>query len=176
MHPTTFPVGPPTVEPLPEKQTVTEGNKMKLICKFQSFSSSTHVVWWHDNGRPLRPNFRLRIKNKKYVISEEKFIPQSKILFISAYTISTERLVVEAAVLTFFRRKSVLRLRDIHPGDSGNYTCQVGNVAGKVQTSTIVSVRYSAPKVAPSKCPIDSFCMHGGLCLFYELLGELVCK
>ena len=34
-----------------------------------------------------------------------------------------------------------------------------------------------APDVAPaSKCPIDSFCLNGGECSYYEMIGELVCR
>ena len=36
---------------------------------------------------------------------------------------------------------------------------------------------FPAPDVAPaSKCPIESFCLNGGECSYYEMIGELVCR
>ena len=36
---------------------------------------------------------------------------------------------------------------------------------------------FAAPDVAPaSKCPIESFCLNGGECSYYEMIGELVCR
>jgi len=75
------------------------------------------------------------------------------------------------------RRRSILRLSDVAPRDAGKYTCSAINVLGEGSLSTDVKVRFSAPDVAPaSKCPIESFCLNGGECSYYEMIGELVCR
>ena len=34
----------------------------------------------------------------------------------------------------------------------------------------------AAPDPSVTDCPIDSFCLNGGTCLYYEFIGELVCR
>ena len=35
---------------------------------------------------------------------------------------------------------------------------------------------FPAPDPPASSCPIDLFCLNGGKCLYYEMIGELVCR
>lgn len=116
---------------------MTEGTGLKLKCRFTG-APTPRVIWLKD-GLPLRPDFRLRVKDK--------------------------------------RRRSILRLSDVTRRDAGKYTCSALNVLGENSLSTDVNVRFSAPDFAPaSKCPIESFCLNGGECSYYEMIGELVCR
>lgn len=74
------------------------------------------------------------------------------------------------------KRRSTLRISNVRRSDSGNYTCVAGNVLGERRKSVSINVRYSAPDPSVTNCPIDSFCLNGGTCLFYEFIGELVCR
>jgi len=74
------------------------------------------------------------------------------------------------------RRRSILRLSDAQGRDAGKYTCRAINVLGEHSQTTSISVRVIAPDPPASNCPIDSFCLNGGKCLFYEMIGELVCR
>ena len=77
--------------------------------------------------------------------------------------------------------------------DSGIYTCQATNIAGTSASTTSVTVRhiginavsrhvcifylFSAPQNhQASSCPIHSYCLNGGSCLYYQSIGELVCR
>jgi hypothetical protein len=74
------------------------------------------------------------------------------------------------------RRRSILRLNDAQGRDAGKYTCRAKNVLGEHSQTTSISIRVSAPDPPASMCPIQSFCLNGGKCLYYEMIGELVCR
>ncbi len=44
------------------------------------------------------------------------------------------------------------------------------------RTDGLTIVDLSAPDPSASNCPIESFCLNGGTCLYYEVIGELVCR
>jgi len=129
-------VSSPKVTGLSEYLSVSQGGKFKLKCKVAG--SPTPKVTWLKDGRPLRNDIRISIKNK--------------------------------------RRRSILRLSDAQGRDAGKYTCRATNVLGEQSQTTSISVRVLAPDPPASSCPIESFCLNGGKCLYYEMIGELVCR
>jgi len=129
-------VSSPKVTGLTEYLSVSQGGKIKLKCKVAG--SPTPKVTWLKNGRPLRNDIRISIKNK--------------------------------------RKRSILRLSGAQGRDAGKYTCRATNVLGEQSQTTSISVRVLAPDPPASSCPIDSFCLNGGKCLYYEMIGELVCR
>jgi len=75
------------------------------------------------------------------------------------------------------KKRSVLVVEKAAARDSGIYTCQATNIAGSMQTTTAVTVRHTAPQNhQASSCPIHSYCLNGGSCLYYQSIGELVCR
>jgi len=75
------------------------------------------------------------------------------------------------------KKRSVLMVERATARDSGIYTCQATNIAGTSATTTAVTVRHSAPENhQASSCPISSYCLNGGSCLYYQSIGELVCR
>ena len=61
--------------------------------------------------------------------------------------------------------------------DGGVYTCQATNIAGTSSHATQVTIRKTAPQThQASSCPIHSYCLNGGSCLYYHSIGELVCR
>jgi len=129
-------VSSPKVTGLTEYLSVSQGGKFKLKCKVAG--SPTPKVTWLKDGRPIRKDIRISIKNK--------------------------------------RKRSILRLSHAQGRDAGKYTCRATNVLGEQSQTTSISVRVLAPDPPASSCPIDSFCLNGGKCLYYEMIGELVCR
>lgn len=74
------------------------------------------------------------------------------------------------------KRRSILRLSDANSRDSGKYTCSARNVLGEHSQTSSINIRLAAPDPPASSCPIQSFCLNGGKCLYYEMIGELVCR
>ena len=61
--------------------------------------------------------------------------------------------------------------------DGGIYTCQATNIAGTSSQATHVTIRNTPTSThQPSECPIHSYCLNGGSCLYYHSIGELVCR
>lgn len=74
------------------------------------------------------------------------------------------------------RKRSILRLSDAQGRDGGKYTCRATNVLGEQSQTTSISVRVLAPDPPASTCPIEQFCLNGGKCLYYPMIGEHVCR
>ena len=78
-------VSSPKVTGLSEYLSVSQGGKFKLKCKVAG--SPTPKVTWLKDGRPLRNDIRISIKNKRFVLdicleaSCQKFIPLSSFGF-----------------------------------------------------------------------------------------------
>ena len=167
--------------------SVAQGGKIKLKCKVAG-SPSPDVTWLKD-GRPIRNDIRISIKNKRY--KDPKCF---------------EHICCKKSHYFRCRKRSILRLNDAQGRDAGKYTCRATNVLGEHSQTTSISVRVlgtstksekarkvlrnlfcllsrnlsllfiAAPDPPASACPIDSFCLNGGKCSYYELIGELVCR
>jgi len=75
------------------------------------------------------------------------------------------------------KKRSVLVVMRATGRDSGIYTCQATNIAGTSSVTTSVTIRHTAPQThQASSCPIHSYCLNGGSCLYYQSIGELVCR
>ena len=75
------------------------------------------------------------------------------------------------------RKRSTLTVSGVGARDGGVYTCQATNIAGTSSHATQVTIRNTAPQThQASSCPIHSYCLNGGSCLYYHSIGELVCR
>ena len=75
------------------------------------------------------------------------------------------------------RKRSTLTVSDVAARDGGIYTCQATNIAGTSSHATHVTIRNTLPTThQASDCPIHSYCLNGGSCLYYHSIGELVCR
>ena len=148
-------VSSPKVTGMTEYLSVSQGGKIKLKCKIAG--SPLPKVTWLKDGRPLHHDFHISIKSK--------------------------------------RKRSILRLSDAQGRDGGKYTCRATNVLGEQSQTTSISVRVLgnhpfsiiefsrlklflilAPDPPASTCPIEQFCLNGGKCLYYPMIGEHVCR
>jgi len=86
-------------------------------------------------------------------------------------------LTARHAAIDTKKKRSVLVVQKATARDSGIYTCQATNIAGTSASTTSVTVRHTAPQThQASSCPIHSYCLNGGSCLYYQSIGELVCR
>ncbi|CAG7832739.1 unnamed protein product [Allacma fusca] len=137
--------------------------RIRIRCRLRAGNPVPALTWYKD-GRPVNLNenrYRLRVK----------------------------------------RRQSVLVIRKTRESDIGEYKCEAKNYLGSADAITSVFLRKtprkkhgststSSPSL-PSKagttpttlwpdpstpCPIDSYCLNGGTCSYYENIGELVCQ
>lgn len=90
------------------------------------------------------------------------------------------------------RRSSKVIIRHVRLHDSGVYECRAGNVvddratfaraivtviANKITTKPDNETNSTAPTIWPGEpCPIKDFCLNGGKCTFYRIVGEYVCE
>lgn len=75
------------------------------------------------------------------------------------------------------KKRSTLTVSDVAARDGGIYTCQATNIAGTSSHATHVTIRNTLPTThQASDCPIHSYCLNGGSCLYYHSIGELVCR
>ncbi|CAB4057604.1 unnamed protein product [Lepeophtheirus salmonis] len=74
------------------------------------------------------------------------------------------------------KKRSILRIQGMLKSDSGEYKCKVHNIIGSSSASWQLTVKSSkaSPSHQVSECPIESFCLNRGTCLFYEMIGELI--
>ncbi|XP_059352495.1 uncharacterized protein LOC130700553 isoform X2 [Daphnia carinata] len=149
------------------EESVTVKKQQRLILRCRTRGNPVPGVTWFKDGKPLNSsNKRVRIKTK--------------------------------------RRRSTLRIRCVKEEDAGLYECRPNNVIGSGTASrskvTVVKVtagpssdlssKLTATNLRPVNgssssslwplialpCPIDSFCLNGGTCKYYEAVGELVCQ
>jgi len=147
----------PQVEGLNGDVVVKAKNKLRLRCKI--FGNPQPWIVWFRNGKRLRNKGRISIKTTK------KF--------------------------------SKLDINRVESSDSGYYECRVQNVASKqpvvVKTRVIIALNQRKPTKAPTEqtttttaanlwpligqpCPINNFCLNGGVCTFFENVFEYVCQ
>ncbi|KAK4012953.1 hypothetical protein OUZ56_025201 [Daphnia magna] len=147
------------------EESVTVKKQQRLVLRCRTRGNPVPAVVWYKDGKPLNAaSKRVRIKTK--------------------------------------RRRSTLRIRCVKEEDAGLYECRPNNVIGSGTASrskvTVVKVTASPSSDLTSKltgtnlrpangssslwplialpCPIDSFCLNGGTCKYYEAVGELVCQ
>jgi len=148
----------PQVEGLNGDVRVQTKSRLRLRCKI--FANPQPWVDWYRNGKKLRNKGRISIKNTKKI--------------------------------------SKLDISRVESSDSGYYECRVQNVASKQpvvsKTRVIVSLNQNK-KLSSSKpikektttaanlwpligqpCPINNFCLNGGVCTFFENVYEYVCQ
>lgn len=74
------------------------------------------------------------------------------------------------------RKRSKLVVEGTSPSDAGMYSCKAENILALSESSALVTIRHAAPYPSASECPIESFCLNGGTCQYYQMIGELVCR
>ncbi|XP_059475955.1 protein vein isoform X2 [Neocloeon triangulifer] len=138
---------PPSVTGL-QNVTVRARLKLKLTCQYDG--SPPPLIEWYKRGRRIEPSKRTKIVNKK--------------------------------------RRSVLTIARVSKSDAGKYECRAVSVTDeKVSASAHVTVTNEQTPSRPDNsttlwplvntlCPINSYCLNGGTCLYYEAVGELVCE
>ncbi|KAL1436455.1 hypothetical protein MTO96_049686 [Rhipicephalus appendiculatus] len=135
--------------------------RLQLRCKL----NGNPIPWvqWYFMGKPVTPNSRVHIVTKW--------------------------------------RRSRLEIKSARRQDSGLYECRAWNVLRKEPSAVSVSVsvrdRYPPPPPTPEPtratastttndstlwplkgrpCPLASYCLNGGTCIFYEAVKEPVCQ
>nr|XP_037269205.1 protein vein-like isoform X1 [Rhipicephalus microplus]XP_037269206.1 protein vein-like isoform X1 [Rhipicephalus microplus]XP_037269207.1 protein vein-like isoform X1 [Rhipicephalus microplus] len=135
--------------------------RLQLRCKL----NGNPIPWvqWYFMGKPVTPNSRVHIVTKW--------------------------------------RRSRLEIKSARRQDSGLYECRAWNVLRKEPSTVSVSVsvrdRYPPPPPTPEPtratastttndstlwplkgrpCPLASYCLNGGTCIFYEAVKEPVCQ
>lgn len=95
------------------------------------------------------------------------------------------------------RKLSKLEINRVESSDSGYYECRVQNVISHkqpvvIKTRVIVVLNKQRKPFKPPKettttaanlwpligqpCPINNFCLNGGVCTFFENVFEYVCQ
>ncbi|CAG0914174.1 unnamed protein product [Notodromas monacha] len=134
--------------------------KLRLRCK--SRGNPPPQISWFKDGSPITERRGIRIRAKK--------------------------------------KRSTLTIRRVASEDAGLYECRASNVLGeafatarvrvrpkpgpltspsvtpKPQTSTAVKLGSTAFPWPEQPCPISSFCLNGGSCIYYQWLGEFACQ
>ncbi|KAK8398486.1 hypothetical protein O3P69_003970 [Scylla paramamosain] len=61
--------------------------------------------------------------------------------------------------------------------DAGQYKCVARSVVGEAEIeANIRVVRPINPHTLVEKCPYDGYCLNGGTCMMFTVVGELVCQ
>jgi hypothetical protein len=83
------------------------------------------------------------------------------------------------------KRRSTLVIPKVRPEDAGLYRCEAKSVIGidanitarvtvisdtRPENTTTLWPLYGVP------CPVETYCLNGGTCFYYETVGELVCQ
>ncbi|XP_069669126.1 protein vein-like isoform X2 [Periplaneta americana] len=83
------------------------------------------------------------------------------------------------------KRRSTLVIQKMRPEDEGLYKCQAKSVTGQedFKTARVTVISDDRPENTTTlwplfavPCPVDTYCLNGGKCSFYETVGELVCQ
>ncbi|KAK4291714.1 hypothetical protein Pmani_035481 [Petrolisthes manimaculis] len=72
---------------------------------------------------------------------------------------------------------SSLVVRNAAEEDAGIYKCVARSVVGEAHAvATIRVVPPIDPHPYVDKCPYDGYCLNGGTCMMFKIVGELVCQ
>lgn len=105
------------------------------------------MVLWYKDGVRVQPSRRIRIHTKK--------------------------------------RRSTLVIPKVRPEDAGVYRCEAKSVIGADanMTARVTVVSDTRPENTTTlwplygvPCPVETYCLNGGTCFYYETVGELVCQ
>lgn len=68
-------------------------------------------------------------------------------------------------------------VREVREEDAAVYKCVAKSVAGEATTEATIRV---VPPIDPlpfvDKCPYSGYCLNGGTCMMFKIVGELVCQ
>ncbi len=89
------------------------------------------------------------------------------------------------ALIDVFRKRSILKITDLQPEDSGTYVCKAKSPLGEATIDFKVSVKQIKTKEKKAEvarplddwipCPISNFCLNESQCRLYPLIGEMIC-
>ncbi|GFG31410.1 hypothetical protein Cfor_09269, partial [Coptotermes formosanus] len=105
------------------------------------------AVFWYKDGVRVQPSRKIRIHTKK--------------------------------------RRSTLVIPKVRPEDAGLYRCEAKSVIGIDANSTarVTVISDTRPENTTTlwplygvPCPVETYCLNGGTCFYYETVGELVCQ
>ncbi|XP_071550775.1 uncharacterized protein [Panulirus ornatus] len=72
---------------------------------------------------------------------------------------------------------SHLMIRNVTDGDAGVYKCLAKSVVGEDSAQAVIRV---VPPIDPhpsvAECPYAGYCLNGGTCMMFKIVGELVCQ
>ncbi|CAG0886695.1 unnamed protein product [Cyprideis torosa] len=157
----------PKIHGLPKTIVISSSDKLRLTCRISGLP--TPVVSWYKDGRLMTDGQEIA----------EKQIKDNK---DSRIRIRSKK-----------RRRSRLVVKNLSPSDSGDYECRATSLVGppavsrsRVQivsptTSTFSPVTPLSHRIPdrPSdeeSCHLQySFCLNGGTCHVYPMLGEYLC-
>ncbi|XP_021917307.1 pro-neuregulin-2, membrane-bound isoform-like isoform X3 [Zootermopsis nevadensis] len=83
------------------------------------------------------------------------------------------------------KRRSTLLIPKVRPEDAGLYRCEAKSVIGVIanMTARVTVISDTRPENTTTlwplygmPCPVETFCLNGGTCFYYETVGELVCQ
>ncbi|XP_054263359.1 protein vein isoform X2 [Macrosteles quadrilineatus] len=90
--------------------------------------------------------------------------------------------------IQYKKKRSSLLIPRVRVEDAGRYECRAISVLGEsMATYATVTVQPVKPSsgadntttlwpLVGSPCPIDTYCLNGGTCTYYETVAELVCQ
>ncbi|XP_039293671.1 protein vein-like isoform X1 [Nilaparvata lugens] len=83
--------------------------------------------------------------------------------------------------IKYKKKRSLLVIPRVSLSDSGRYECKATDVIGNIYTSsaTVTITTDNTTTLWPlngAPCPIESYCLNGGTCTYYETVGEWVCQ
>ncbi|RWS13620.1 protein vein-like isoform X1 [Dinothrombium tinctorium] len=143
--------------------------KLRLRCKV----TGNPFPWieWFRNGKRLKSRGRIVIRNKKRVSRLE----------IRNVQPSTDTGYYECRAMNVVAREpSIGRARIVVTRISSASNRNHTNRSPVRKTSTKLSTTTASPvslwPMSGRPCPIASFCLNGGTCTLYEVVGEYVCQ
>ncbi|RZF40342.1 hypothetical protein LSTR_LSTR006951 [Laodelphax striatellus] len=83
--------------------------------------------------------------------------------------------------IKYKKKRSLLVIPRVSLSASGRYECKATDVKGNIYTSsaTVTITTDNTTTLWPlngAPCPIETYCLNGGTCTYYETVGEWVCQ
>ncbi|XP_065342723.1 protein vein isoform X2 [Cloeon dipterum] len=161
----TFKIKYPTVT----LQNVTVGTKLKLKLTCHYDGNPLPLIEWYKRGRRIEPTKRTKIVNRKRrsVLTIARVSDKDAGWYECKAVSVTEVIACASAHVTVNNEHGPV----FPPPKFKPPTFQPPTRFGENTTLNPSHNPYES-----SLCPVDSYCLNGGTCLFYEVVGELVCK